>query len=80
MNVVEDTARRLGYSCRRMVSGAGHDAQMMARICPTAMIFTPSKGGLSHCPQECTDPEDLSRGVAVLMETVLARLAGDEAR
>ena len=80
VNVVEDTARRLGYSCRRMVSGAGHDAQMMARICPTAMIFTPSKGGLSHCPQECTDPEDLSRGVAVLMETVLARLAGDEAR
>ncbi|PWM66538.1 MAG: Zn-dependent hydrolase [Desulfovibrionaceae bacterium] len=80
VNVVEDTARRLGYSCRRMVSGAGHDAQMMARICPTAMIFTPSKGGLSHCPQECTDPEDLSRGVAVLMETVLVRLAGDEAR
>ena len=80
VNVVEDTARRLGYSCRRMVSGAGHDAQMMARICPTAMIFTPSKGGLSHCPQECTDPEDLSRGVAVLMETVLFRLAGDEAR
>ena len=80
VNVVEDIARRLGYSCRRMVSGAGHDAQMMARICPTAMIFTPSKGGLSHCPQECTDPEDLSRGVAVLMETVLVRLAGDEAR
>ena len=80
VNVVEDTARRLGYSCRRMVSGDGHDAQMMARICPTAMIFTPSKGGLSHCPQECTDPEDLSRGVAVLMETVLVRLAGDEAR
>lgn len=79
VGAVEDTARRLGYSYRRMVSGAGHDAQMLARICPTAMIFTPSKGGLSHCPQECTDPEDLIRGVTVLLETVLARLAADGA-
>lgn len=78
VNIVEDSARRLGYSYRRMVSGAGHDAQMMARICPTAMIFTPSKGGFSHCPQEDTEPEDLNRGLRVLCEAVLTLLARDE--
>lgn len=80
VNAVEATTKRLGYSCRRIVSGAGHDAQMLARICPTAMIFTPSKGGLSHCPQEHTEAEDLIRGVTVLLETVLGRLAEDETR
>ena len=79
VNTVENVARGLGCSCRRMVSGAGHDAQMMARICPVAMIFTPSRGGLSHCPQEHTDAEDLIRGLRVLLETVLARLNEDEA-
>lgn len=60
---VEAAAQRQGFSCRRMVSGAGHDAQMMARICPTGMMFVPSRAGLSHCPQEFTGPEDLRRGV-----------------
>ena len=53
------------------VGGAGHDAQMMARICPAGMIFVPSRAGLSHCPQEFTGPQDLKRGAQVLLETVL---------
>ena len=68
---VEAAAQRLGFSRRRMVSGAGHDAQMMARICPAGMIFVPSRAGLSHCPQEFTGPQDLKRGAQVLLETVL---------
>jgi metal-dependent amidase/aminoacylase/carboxypeptidase family protein len=48
-------AQRLGYDTRPMTSGAGHDAQMMARLCPTAMIFVPSVKGISHNPAEHTD-------------------------
>ena len=73
---IEDAAALLGHSCRRMTSGAGHDAQMMARICPTAMIFTPSIGGVSHNPAEHTAPEDLMAGANVLLHTLLA-LDGD---
>ena len=62
-----------------MVSGAGHDAQMMARICPTGMIFVPSRAGLSHCPQEFTGPEDLRCGALVLLETVLDLLDAETA-
>ena len=66
-----EQAARLGHSCRRMTSGAGHDAQMMARICPTAMIFTPSLGGVSHNPAEATAPEDLLAGADVLLHSLL---------
>lgn len=76
---VEAAAERLGFSRRRMVSGAGHDAQMMARICPTGMIFVPSRAGLSHCPQEFTGPEDLRCGALVLLETVLDLLDAETA-
>lgn len=75
---VEAAAQRQGFSCRRMVSGAGHDAQMMARICPTGMIFVPSRAGLSHCPQEFTGPEDLRRGVLTLLETALDLLDAED--
>lgn len=68
---IERVARRLGHSIRRMTSGAGHDAQMMARICPTAMIFTPSVGGLSHNVKEFTRPGDLLAGADVLLHTLL---------
>lgn len=64
-------AQELGHSTRRMTSGAGHDAQMMARICPTAMIFTPSVGGISHNPAEHTAPADLAAGANVLLQTIL---------
>jgi N-carbamoyl-L-amino-acid hydrolase len=72
--LVEATARELGLSCRRMPSGAGHDAQMMARICPASMIFVPSVGGLSHNVNELTKPEHLDAGASVLLNAVL-RLA-----
>lgn len=72
--LVEDAARALGFGVRRMPSGAGHDAQMLARICPTAMIFVPSVGGISHNVKEYTTQPDLEAGANVLLHTLL-RLA-----
>jgi N-carbamoyl-L-amino-acid hydrolase len=74
VEVVESRARSLGYSVRRMTSGAGHDAQMIARIAPTAMIFVPSQAGVSHNPGEFTSPRELEAGANVLLHT-LSRLA-----
>jgi N-carbamoyl-L-amino-acid hydrolase len=74
---IEAHADRLGYSHRRMSSGAGHDAQMLARVCPTAMIFVPSVGGISHNPAEHTEPADLLAGAQVLLATLL-ELANEE--
>jgi len=68
---IERIAGELGYSHRRMTSGAGHDAQMLSRICPTAMIFVPSVGGISHNPAEHTEPDDLVAGASVLLQTLL---------
>jgi N-carbamoyl-L-amino-acid hydrolase len=68
---VEETATRLGHSVRRMPSGAGHDAQMLARICPTSMIFTPSVNGLSHNIAEYTLPADIEAGANVLLQVML---------
>ncbi len=76
---VESTATRLGYSTRRMPSGAGHDAQMLARVCPTAMIFTPSVNGLSHNIAEFTEADDIEAGANVLLQVVL-ELAGSPDR
>ena len=72
VDIVERAATDLGHSVRRMPSGAGHDAQMLARVCPTAMIFTPSVNGLSHNPAEYTSPEDLEAGSNVLLHTMIA--------
>ena len=55
-----------------MPSGAGHDAQEIARIAPVAMIFVPSVGGVSHSPNELTRPQDVTNGANVLLHTVLA--------
>ena len=74
VSLVETTARDLGFPSRRLPSGAGHDAQMMARICPSGMIFVPSVAGLSHNVREETRPADLEAGAAVLMHAVI-RLA-----
>jgi len=68
---VEHHARALSLSTRRMPSGAGHDAQMMQRLCPTAMIFVPSVAGLSHNVKEHTDPADLVAGAQVLLNLML---------
>lgn len=63
-------AQALGLSQQRMTSGAGHDAQMLARICPTSMIFVPSVGGISHNPAEHTAQEDLIAGANVLLASL----------
>ena len=68
---IEAAAAALGQPIRRMVSGAGHDAQMLARICPTSMIFVPSVDGISHNPAEFTRPEHLALGADVLLRTLL---------
>lgn len=72
IDIVEETIRRAGSSVRRLPSGAGHDAQMMARVCPTAMIFTPSHLGISHNPAEHTDDADLIDGTQILLEVMTA--------
>ncbi len=74
IELVQDVAVELGHSVKRMPSGAGHDAQMLARVCPTSMIFTPSKDGISHNPAEYTSPSDLEAGANVMLQTML-RLA-----
>jgi beta-ureidopropionase / N-carbamoyl-L-amino-acid hydrolase len=75
IDLVESTAERLGHSVMRLPSGAGHDAQMLARVCPTGMVFVPSRAGVSHNPAEFTEPEHLAAGTEVLAE-VLTELAG----
>jgi len=71
VNQLEQSVQSLGYSYKRMVSGAGHDAQFIANYVPTAMIFVPSINGKSHCEEELTTWEDCEKGVNVLLETVL---------
>ena len=75
VDLVESVARDRGNSVQRMPSGAGHDAQMLARLCPTGMIFVPSHGGLSHNVNEHTDEADLVSGANILLDVML-RLAG----
>ena len=67
---IEASAKARGLKSRRMTSGAGHDAQMIARIAPTAMIFVPSRDGISHNPREHTEPEELVAGANVLLDVV----------
>ncbi|KHK49015.1 allantoate amidohydrolase [Ralstonia sp. A12] len=76
---IEASANGFGFTHRRMTSGAGHDAQMIARIAPAAMIFVPSKGGISHNPREHTDDEQLVMGAEVLLDVVLNRLGQTQA-
>jgi N-carbamoyl-L-amino-acid hydrolase len=71
IDLVETTATSLGHSTRRMPSGAGHDAQMLARVCPTAMIFVPSVNGLSHNIAELTHSSDIAAGANTLLSIIL---------
>jgi N-carbamoyl-L-amino-acid hydrolase len=73
---IEAAATALGRPVRRMVSGAGHDAQLMARVALSAMIFVPSGKGLSHNPREDTAPDDLVAGANVLLAAALAAANG----
>jgi N-carbamoyl-L-amino-acid hydrolase len=72
VGLVQSTAEQLGHSTRRLPSGAGHDAQMFARVCPSGMIFVPSAAGVSHNPAEYTAPEHVTAGAQVLLHVVLA--------
>jgi len=74
VDLVARTAEQRGLSVMRLPSGAGHDAQMLARVCPTGMVFVPSRGGVSHNPAEFTEPEHLAAGCQVLAD-VLVELA-----
>ena len=73
VDLVRQSAARLGYSTREIVSGAAHDAVYVARHIPTAMIFTPCKDGLSHNEAESIEPDQAEAGTQVLFEAVLAR-------
>ena len=66
------SADALGLKTMRLPSGAGHDAQQIAALCPMGMIFVPSVGGISHSPKELTSWEDCANGANVLLRTVLA--------
>lgn len=70
VSAVERSAKARSLSVRRITSGAGQDAQMIARMCPTAMIFVPSVKGISHNPQEFTKESDLIAGANVFFDTV----------
>ena len=73
---IDDAAGDVGLTRMRLLSGAGHDAQEMATLCPTAMIFVPGEyDGISHNPREYSTPEACAHGVSVLA-TVARRLAG----
>jgi len=66
------SADAMGLKTTRLPSGAGHDAQQIAALCPMGMIFVPSIGGISHSPKELTRWEDCANGANVLLRTVLA--------
>ena len=71
IEIVERQALLANLSSRRMPSGAGHDAQMFARICPTGIVFVPSENGISHNVNEFTRPDDIEAGANVLLQTML---------
>lgn len=77
ISLVERTAESFGYGARRLPAGAGHDAQMLARMCPAGMIFVPSVDGVSHNPGEYTKPDHIAAGANILLH-VLLRLAEED--
>lgn len=72
MAAIQGAAARRGLGARTLPSGAGHDAQMIAALCPMGMIFVPSVGGISHSPREFTRWDDCARGAQALLDTALA--------
>ena len=76
VTAIQDSADELGYTYQLMDSGAGHDAQVMALKTKAGMIFVPSIGGKSHCPEERSDWQDTEKGVQLLLNSIL-KLAMD---
>jgi N-carbamoyl-L-amino-acid hydrolase len=77
IDVIEQISLNLENTTQRMPSGAGHDAQMLARVCPAAMIFVPSVNGISHNAAEHTDTEDLVAGANILLQSMLTLCTTD---
>lgn len=75
---MDEITEELGVTSKRMISGAGHDAQMFEQICRTGMLFVPSRSGISHSPLEYTAPSDLAVGVLVLTELLYRLGYGEE--
>ncbi len=71
IELLDDQAKLLGWQARKMSSGAGHDTQSMTEIAPSGMIFVPSKGGISHAPDEWTNWHDIERGTTLLLRSAL---------
>jgi beta-ureidopropionase / N-carbamoyl-L-amino-acid hydrolase len=72
IDLVRESAQRLGFSAMEMPSGAGHDAMHIARLCPTGMIFVPCARGVSHNEAESATPADLAAGARVLAASLVA--------
>ncbi|KPU45220.1 allantoate amidohydrolase [Oxobacter pfennigii] len=71
VSCIEKNAKEYGYTTKKMYSGPGHDAQYLADIIPTTMIFVPSERGHSHCEKEFTPIDNCLKGVNVLLQTIL---------
>ncbi len=71
LKTLKNQAEKLGYAFEIMSSGAGHDAQFMARVTPTAMVFVPSIGSVSHSPAEWTDLQDVEKGANLMLHTAI---------
>ena len=78
--MLADSARALGLEPPRLSSGAGHDGQAMAKLCPIGMLFVRCRGGVSHNPMEYASPRDLGLAIAALIGFIARfdpdRLAG----
>jgi allantoate deiminase len=61
----------MGLAYKQMMSGAGHDAMVMAGITDVGLIFVPSRAGRSHCPEEWTDYEQLQKGIELVLKAAL---------
>ncbi|MBP6862216.1 MAG: Zn-dependent hydrolase [Neisseriaceae bacterium] len=71
IDIVRNAAAKLGYAHQDIISGAGHDAILLAKVCPTTMIFIPCLDGISHNPVEYASPEQIDKGTMVLLETLV---------
>jgi len=69
--VVRQKAAERQWSVRDMTAAAGHDSVLVAKLCPSAMLFVPSVGGITHNPREYSTREQIARGAQVLLDTVL---------
>ncbi len=69
--IIEKEAKQLGFTTKLLPSGAGHDAQELADLCPIGMVFIPSRDGISHSPREFSNAEDIANGANVLLHTLV---------